>query len=206
MVLVDGQQHHDRAHKILQHYPEVDAFYLPYSAGNWGGRVYAAGSHLSRGEYIGYLDDDDFLEPEHVESLLSVIGEKSWSFCFRNLMMNGMFLARDQCDSLGTLHPTWHEKQNGRDIYQLGTGSCLLARKAALELSRFWAPTGFGDSLFQNDRQFFRELRARYPDGVCTYKYTMNYDLALHQFSYYVDGNKQMMQWHGVKLPWEAHA
>jgi hypothetical protein len=34
----------------------------------------------------------------------------------------------------------------------------------------------------------------------------MNYDLALHQFSYYVDGNKQMMQWHGVKLPWEAHA
>ena len=117
LVVVDGPEHHAKANAILAPYPNLDVFYLPYATKQWGAKINAAFPQLAKGDYLMFLDDDNTIEPDHVESLLRPIGEHAWAYALRNITMNGMFVARDYCDALGLLHPTWAEFAQGRNFH-----------------------------------------------------------------------------------------
>ena len=49
---------------------------LPYSTGKDrfnGHRIYGAGTYLSKGDFLIFLDDDNSLEPNHVEECVKTI-------------------------------------------------------------------------------------------------------------------------------------
>jgi hypothetical protein len=81
----------------------LDVVYLPHNLHGDGGRIYALGPTLARGQYIGNLDEDNFLALSHVRSLVGTIagGGLDWAFALRTLTMRGVPLAHDRCESLG---------------------------------------------------------------------------------------------------------
>ncbi|HZK76864.1 MAG TPA: glycosyltransferase [Candidatus Kapabacteria bacterium] len=209
LVVVDGPEHHDRvrariAHDALAEHSNVDVFYLPYATKQWGTRINAAFSQFAKGDYIAFLDDDNTLEPDHVESLVASIGNRPWAYSLRNITLNGMFVARDNCDALGPLHPTWAEFAQGRKIHHLDTGNFFVQRSVALAMSRYWGWTDFNDPApwaDLPDRMYFNQLLANYPNPICSYRHTFNYEISIDQLDFFLTGNRMMREWYGNKLP-----
>jgi len=204
IVVVDGPEHHAKADPILTRYPNLDVFYLPYATKQWGAKINAAFPQLAKGDYIMFLDDDNTIEPDHIASLIQTIGDRAWAYALRNLTMNSMFVARDYCDALGLLHPTWAEFAQRKNIHHLDTGSFFLSRIAALEMGQFWGPKNFTDPakwVDLYDRKFMNALLSKYPDPICSYRHTFNYEINIGQLDFFLKGNRMMRKWYGNKLP-----
>ena len=87
IVVVDGQERSGVARGILQdvRFPEgaergsnsnEHVCVLPYATGKDrynGHRVYGAATYFADGDYHIWLDDDNSLEPDHVEKLVKLV-------------------------------------------------------------------------------------------------------------------------------------
>lgn len=108
-VFVNGPRWHESAQEILKDYPGVHAFYLPEETGETGGGpsmadVFAGAPYLTRSEWIFFLNDDDFYDPNHVETLLSHIKSNNlkWAYSLRKFVnIDGEFICHDDWNSLG---------------------------------------------------------------------------------------------------------
>lgn len=116
LVVSDGPATWGHARAVLDavgnHH--VSLIPLPYSIGKdrWNGhRIYGACTYIADGDYLVFLDDDNFIEPEHVQQCLKICTEGNvWSYALRNIVdSEHRFLCRDDCESLGkwpsVLHP-----------------------------------------------------------------------------------------------------
>ena len=85
--------------------PNIKQIHLDENVGKgwYGHRVYAACSFLVNADVICYLDEDNFYEPEHVQSLVETISKgNEWAYSLRNIVdKNGEFICTDDCESLG---------------------------------------------------------------------------------------------------------
>lgn len=54
-------------------------------------RRYAAGPNLARGAYVSNLDEDNYLAPDHIGSLVTLLVEKEldWGYSLRTVAMLG---------------------------------------------------------------------------------------------------------------------
>ena len=204
IVAVDGPTHHERVREIMAPYDGIDVFYLPYPTRSVGGRIYAAMPHLSRGDFIMNLDDDNSLEPDHVESLVNAIGDNPWAYCLRNFVVDGMFIMRDNYNSLGLLHRDLNDVPDHLDQRFVDTGCYLLRRDIALESSRHWCAERFDDQSQFNDRDYFTALVKKYPVAPCSFKYSMNYELPVSYISWARVQNSKMHTKFDGRLPWLA--
>ena len=106
------------------------ALSLPYPTGKqrWNGhRIYAAFSLLCNSEFVCFLDDDNWFEPDHLASLVAGIraDHAAWGFSLRRVFdADGNFVAPDNCESLGNLHPVF-----GNDSDRLIDTNCYLLRR-----------------------------------------------------------------------------
>lgn len=109
-VFVNGLKWHERASAILKDYPDVTAFYLPEETGAYGGvgpsmaDVFAAAPFLTTADWILFLDDDNFFDLNHVESLLNFTKENrlEWAYSLRKLVdVSGNYICDDDWCSLG---------------------------------------------------------------------------------------------------------
>ncbi len=124
MVFVNGPKFHDSARAILKDYPDVEAFYLREETGDYGygtreapkgsmADVFAAAPFLTRADWVFYLDDDNFYEPDHVESVLTFANEHdlAWAYTLRKLVdIDGRYICDDDWVSIGAYRP-----RNGRE-------------------------------------------------------------------------------------------
>ena len=72
LVVVDGKHHLDK----LDYDIAADVITLPYATGTEqynGHRIYAAATYLAKGDFIMYLDEDNWIDPDHVESLVALL-------------------------------------------------------------------------------------------------------------------------------------
>ena len=78
-------------------------FELTIASVEWNGhRMYGAACYLCEGDYIMFLDDDNFLDPSHVEDCLRVCESHSWAYSLRKIVdEDGRFVCNDDCESLG---------------------------------------------------------------------------------------------------------
>jgi glycosyltransferase involved in cell wall biosynthesis len=77
LVVVDGKQHEGKVTEILSKATtqNVDLMLLPYATGTDrynGHRIYGAMTYLCKGDHICFLDEDNWLDADHVESLIKI--------------------------------------------------------------------------------------------------------------------------------------
>lgn len=184
---------------FINNIPTIKQIHLDENVGKgwYGHRVYAACSFLVNADIIIYLDEDNWLEPEHVEEMVKVIQEGNhWAYSLRNIVdKNGEFICVDDCESLGKW-PVFFNDQ----IYHIDTSCFAVRRDVAVRIGHAW----YGQ--WGADRQFFDALKKSFVKYDCSNSYTVNYRLDGNPNSvtkeFFDQGNKVSKEKYGDNYPW----
>lgn len=202
-VVADGIQAHSRTRLITDDFlskKNLERCFLPINVGArgfYGHRVYAAFTHLIDTKYVLYLDQDCWLEPNHVESCIKTIEEKDldWSYSLRQIRSkDNNFICNDDCESLGK----WPVFSG--DYNHIDTNCYCIKTETAIKVSQMWHG-GWGQ-----DRIFRSVISQYFPQYDCTGEYTVNYKIAGNDGSvkpeFFLYGNEVMKQRYNGVFPW----
>jgi glycosyltransferase involved in cell wall biosynthesis len=169
-VFIDGESYFAKVRRVLSPF-NVKKILLEDNTGSngWlGHRVYASCSFLVNADLICYLDEDNWIDPSHISSLVEKIQQgNDWAFSLRKIFDNsGEYLFQDNCESLGK----WPVYTN-ESIYHIDTSSYIVKTDVALRIGHTWCKK------WDADRQFFANLKHFFPKFDCTGQYTLNYRL-----------------------------
>ena len=200
-VVVDGEQFSGKASVILSDYrgEGIKECYLPINVGAngfYGHRVYAAFTHLIDTDYVLYLDQDCWFEPDHVEQCIKTIEQNDldWSYSLRQIRnKEGDYVCNDDCESLGKWQ-TYH------GVNHIDTNCYCIKTQTAIRLAQVWHG-GWGQ-----DRVWFHTLASYFNNFDCTGKYTVNYCVDGNPGSvnaeFFLNGNEVMKQKYNGEFPW----
>lgn len=203
-LVVDGTEHVDKVRGIIDRNKlsdhDIKLCVLPLNVGAngfYGHRVYAAFTHLINTDYVLYLDQDCWFEPNHVETCVNTIKEKDlqWTYALRNIMSSyGKFLCVDNCESLGLWAP--YAQYNHID-----TNCYCIKTEVATKVASVWHG-GWGQ-----DRVFFSMLSQHFNKVDTTGEFTVNYRLGGNEGSvkreFFELGNKVVEQRYNGVYPWQ---
>lgn len=212
-IVIDGAEHAQKVADILKagDYVNKKIILLPENVGKpkhhwskqpnltyYGHRVYASIPHLVNADHVMFLDEDNWFEPNHVETMLHVmrIRDHEWCYSLRKCVNEaGEFLFNDDCDSLG-IFPNWiNNAFVDMNCYCFST-EFLLKISHNLESPNY-----------NTDRKLYRHAVATskdYTSYACTGLYTVNYRVRKDLEKFFVDGNKHMQQLYNGNFPWRA--
>ena len=168
-VFAHGQPYHVKVDILLEDYPYVEGVYLPNANGGNGyamAPVFAMAPYVIKEDIICYLDDDNFYEPDHIESLVSIIKEHnlSWAYSLRKIVDNeGNFICDDNCESLGII-------RNSNQQHLVDNSCYVIRADVARRHSHAWYVPVVSDRNFQAEL-----MRARLSTGT-TGKHSVNYN------------------------------
>ena len=134
LVVVDGAQHKDKATRFITN---QDVIFLPYATGIEqynGHRIYGGCTYFARGDFITYLDEDNWADPEHIESLVNSINadKNRWAYSLRKIVdQSGKFICNDDCENLGK----WKSILNDNFV---DVNCYFFPRNIALQLTPLW--------------------------------------------------------------------
>lgn len=205
IVVVDGPQFADKVSDVLKNTnAKVTRCDLPHNtggAGYYGHRIIAGFSKLIDADYITILDEDNWVEPNHIETLVETLEKYSldFSYALRNYCSEeGEFLVEDNCESIGE----W-EMYRGTFV---DTNAYLYSHDFIRVFGQLW------DHGWAADRNFFRiaaEKITPRPKFRSTGHRTLNYRLAKRSkelVQAYVDEvtekNKIAEEKYQGKMPW----
>lgn len=169
LVVCDGPEHEDRVRATCP-----DVVVLPWNVGGGppgtrllGHPMYAAMPFLCKTEYVAFLDEDNWYDPDHVERLLAACeqdGQKrSWAFSLRKIWVDDAFYCVDMCESLGNLRKCFD-----RDEHLVDTSCFLVRRDVAMTIGTTWMHP-------HADRPVTAYLLRSFPDAGCSFRATLNY-------------------------------
>jgi glycosyltransferase involved in cell wall biosynthesis len=201
-IFLDGEEHYEKIHPILYERSgkrTIKTVQLEENIGKgwYGHRVYSACSFLVNADIICYLDEDNWYEPEHVETMVKKIEEGfDWVYSLRKIYdKDGNFLCEDNCESLGRW-PVYFNEQ----VFHIDTSSFAVRTNVALSVGHSW----YGK--WGADRQFFAAAKKYFPNYACTGKYTLDYRLDGNDNSvkpeFFEEGNKIQEQKYNGEFPW----
>lgn len=202
-VFVDGQEHFSNSLIGLYGVTEtkrIKCVYLEDNIGKgwYGHRVYAACSFLVNADVIIYLDEDNWFEPNHVESLISELQKgNQWAYSLRKIYDGtGNFICEDNCESLGKW-PVYFNDQ----VFHIDTSCYAVRRDVAVAIGHAW----YGQ--WGADRQFFMNLSKHFTQFECTKKHSMCYRLDGNPNSvkseFFFEGNKKNQEKYNGNFPWK---
>jgi hypothetical protein len=174
-VYVNGLKWMLPAHEIIQEFPHINAMYLPEETGDCGyghsmSGVFAAAPFLTESDFIFYLNDDDFYDSNHVESLVCLMQDEKlgWAYSLRRFVdIRGNPVCEDDWDSLGY----WPNAFDDNSF--LVDNSCYAMRRStARAVATHWTQ----DSRIA-DRLVLRELKHLGLPYGCSGISTVNYRL-----------------------------
>ena len=191
---VDNQTYHNVTHLVVGDGPETfnaicknaqvdfkkSRLKLTFTPENTGGngfyghRIYAAYPHLVNADFIFFLDEDNWYEPDHVTSMVSLMQEQNldWAFSLRNICRpNGDYFVPDCCESIGKWPVFWSQAADPQ--FLVDTSTYGFRREWLIGESFIWHG-GWGQ-----DRKFFNAVR-----GSSRYNTT-----GLHTMNYRLDDN-----------------
>jgi hypothetical protein len=215
-VVTDGSEREGQVARVLAQVGQarhpIRTVVIPDATGRnkWNGhRIYSAISFLVNSQFVCFLDEDNWFDPDHVQSLLQALwsSRSHWAFALRKICAeNGKVVAIDNCESLGNLHPSFNVP-NG---YLIDTNCYFLSRELAVWSSALWyGPTNAQNVHQEPDRVLCRRLLEAWPRVCCNLKHTVNYtvydrsDTVTAKFFHV--GNEVMRKKFPAGLPWESH-
>lgn len=203
LVVVDGKEHRKKAEQQIHH--DADILVLPYNTGYDqynGHRIYGAATYLAEGQYIIFLDEDNWFEPNHVEELVKRVGDNGngWAYTLRKIVnQDGEYICNDDCESLGK----WKSVLNDQFV----DVNCYIIHKSlALWFSPGWYRRArHPEEQPEVDRLLSSKLMNVSQSVECTGQYTVNYRVGNRadsvQAEFFLRGNDIMKQQYPV-FPW----
>jgi len=213
LVFVDGEHNRQKVDQIISENklenPNLDVIYLPYSTGKDrfnGHRIYGAGTYLSEGDFLMFLDDDNYIDSTHVSDCMKVIENgKQWAYSFRKIVdKERNVLCQDDCESLGK----WHSVIHPQDFF-VDVNCYFLPKNLALSMSPVWYRKFREPGQMEIDRAMFHVLNQLSNNFDATYNYTVNYTVGNTALSvtadFFLQGNQRMLQLYSGNLPWKKN-
>lgn len=208
-IFINGEGFHERGMELMSRYmpnENIRLCYLPGNGGNVGGvpgpeATYAAAPFIVEGDVILYCNDDDVFEPDHVESLVKLIGSKNldWAHSLRKAVsLEGEFVAEDDCESLGH----WPCVYNP-NTYLVDCSSYAVRRELAVKVAPYWYYTPVGD------RVFLAALKQYGRAYGCTGRSTVRYRLQPHggvDAAFFRNNNAIMAKRFPEGFPWRQES
>lgn len=206
LVVCDGNKFKEQTKHIVNKICEgsgAQACYLPFNTGGngfYGHRIMAAFSHLVNHEYVLFLDQDNWFEPNHVESLVSEIKQFNldWAYSLRKIHnKDKTYICDDNCESLGRW-PVWVNEE----AYLIDSSSYCFKTDFIRKVGHIW-DWGWGA-----DRRFYTILKdqIKHQNYTCTGKHTLCYRVGGNEGSvtgeFFVEGNKKTHEKYNGKFPW----
>lgn len=181
IIVIDGPEFKERTESILNCVPvnekqERFVIQMPYNTGNGGflgHKIYSAITQLVNGDYVIYLDNDNFLELDHVLNYYNAIKSNNydWVYCLRKICdLQGNYICNDDCESLGYLSNAFYH----RGVFFIDTNCTCVKREIAFEYCHIWNSVGTNNE-DNADRVYSRTLMSLYPNYDCTFAYSVNY-------------------------------
>ena len=215
IIVVDGRERWEKADEILlaAEFPNganEHVCVLPYPTGTNrynGHRVYGAATYFADGDYHLWLDDDNVLEPNHVESLVTLVQEKQlhWAYTFRKIIdKDSNVLCLDDCESLGM----WPSILHPQDFF-VDVNCYMVAKMVAVQMSPVWYRKFREPGQPEIDRVIAHTLMAKENNLKfdCTRDYTVKYRVGNTglsvQAEFFLNGNKAMLEKYNGVLPWK---
>lgn len=213
----------NQTHKNIQHYIVTDAAMLeekydmvrhshqgsnrhfmrwPTKVGGEGWecrRLWSALAPLINDDLVCFLNDDDWFEPNHIETMVAAIKQGfDWAYSFRQIYAeDGTYLFDDICESLGEAHPVWNMPWSNF----VEQGSVLMYAHCYRAIAPYFCVPGFG-----NDRETYKQLKRLYPKFAGTGLHTVCFRLGGSPYSvtkeFFEAGNKAMLEAYPNGLPW----
>lgn len=185
LIVIDGEEREAQARAILAEMDvsrhKTHVICLPYATGKDGficHRIYGMAPFLVNGDYLCYLDEDNWYDPNHVQSLVNVVTENNldWAYSLRKIVdKDGNFACLDDCESLGK----WAHQNNA---HLVDTNCYFLKRSIAVEFSGTWYAKfrenkGANTYIDNPDKALCQILLEKYSKLGTTGIYSVNYRL-----------------------------
>lgn len=182
---------------------KIDVLPLPYNTGAngfYGHRIYAGVPHLLNSDYIFFLDEDNWYEPDHVATLVDTLERgNDFAYSLRQIYTpDKQFIAEDNCESLGKW-PIFFSHEDPQ--YLIDTSSYAFTREFIQKTCHLWH-SGWG-----GDRKYLYSVmqKAKYDtNGKHTLCYRLDGNPGSVNADFFIQGNKaQEEKFKGV-FPWKA--
>lgn len=167
---------------------------LPVKTGANGmlnGAILACAAFIAQEDLLCFCDDDNWLDANHVESLVAAMGENQWAYSLRKLVNpDGSFWDYDDGESLGI----W--------TGFVDTNCYMMDRKRlAMGIAPAWTVMG-SHGINLGDRGAYAAIK-HFPAN-CTGLYTVNYRLSLKKDlrPFFTQENAKMRDRFPDQLPW----
>lgn len=191
LLVVDGYNNYEKVSKIITNkdFSYVDICVVPYNTGSegfYGHRIMAAFSHLHDFEFTLFLDEDNWFEPDHVETLIDKIDKNGWKFAhsLRQIYTKeGEYVCVDECESLGLIESV--------DGYHLvDTSSYCFKTDFLIKVCHLWHKGWGADRDFFKSMMNISSIRGKFGS---TNEHTLCYRLGGNEGSvkkeFFLDGN-----------------
>jgi glycosyltransferase involved in cell wall biosynthesis len=206
LVVVDGfDKYGVRATQLMDGSTRSIAFSLPHNTGYDqynGHRIYGAMSYIAEGEYLCFLDQDNWYEYNHIESLIETIktGNK-WAYSLRKIVsQEGEYICNDDCESLGR----WKSVLNDNFI---DVNCFMIPKMAAIAFSPYWYRRArHPQEQPEVDRILSAFMMQNFKEFNTNGMYTVNYRVASRKDSVqkeiFLQGNQMMNHKMNGEYPW----
>jgi glycosyltransferase involved in cell wall biosynthesis len=200
IIVIDGWKNEAAAREIIGNAHRMcHVMVLPFPTGISGfngHKIYGAMNFIARGNYMCYLDEDNYYDPNHIESLVNVLKpEHKWAYSLRKIVdAESNIICNDDCESLGP----WTNILNDNLV---DVGCYMLGKQAALETAPIWYRRArHPDDQPEVDRALYQTLYSLYGENAVASnkQYTLNYTAGNTVNSvkpeFFIDGNAKMQE------------
>ena len=204
LIVVDGTEYFNNAVENIPFGKDsnIQILPLPYNTGAngfYGHRIYSGIPHLLNADYIFFLDEDNWYEPDHVSSLVEVLDRgNDFAYSLRKIFNpDKSYVADDNCEALGKwpIYFTHNDPQ-----YLVDTSSFAFKREFLEKTCHLWH-SGWG-----GDRRYFYSVLPMNPKWDTNYKHTLCYRLDGNPGSvdadFFIKGNAEQLKHYNGELPW----
>ena len=213
LIVIDGPEFVEsvmdviRITQMMDPQPNIHVIVSPENTGKTGGnfyghRIYAAYPHLLNSDYILFLDEDNWYEPNHVQTLIETIESKNldFSFSLRKIFNpERTYLLDDNCESLGKWPIFMSRSSPHGPQYLIDTSSFCFKRQFIQSTCHFWHH-GWG-----GDRHYLYSVKdkAKYDtNGKHTLCYRLDGNPNSVTKEFFETGNKTQQAYYEGKYPW----
>lgn len=205
IVVCDGPQYESKVRVALKDF-NVTPIFLPENtgAGGYNGhRIYASVPYLIDADYFIFLDEDNWIDENHVESLVNKSKDFDWVFSLRKIVdKDDSYICNDDCESLGLWHTCLSEQEFFVDV-----GCYFLPKNIAIQTAPLWYRRArHPQEQPEVDRLLIQVLRQNKLRYGTTGEYTLNYRVGNRidsvQAQFFLQGNKTMEQKYNGSFPW----
>lgn len=204
LVVIDGPQYFEKTQKVLPSLGNLQVTVSPENTGGkgfYGHRIYAAYPHLLDADYIFFLDEDNWWQPDHVSSLVRTIEEKSVDFAYSLRSIhdaNKSYIIDDNCEALGQW-PVFFTNETDQKQFLVDTSSYAFRREFLIRVCQFWH-SGWG-----GDRRFFMTVKdhsKHCTSGQRTLCYRLDGNPGSVTADFFKQGNEYYNNFYKGDFPW----